>query len=74
MKNLKKNIEASIFLFVAIMYVFPVFGQENAYDWSKQHSVYIHEADSIKNIYGEQSEEYCIALNNLVYALNSATL
>lgn len=68
MKNLKKNIEASIFLFVAIMYVFPVFGQENAYDWSKQHSVYIHEADSIKNIYGEQSEEYCIALNNLVYA------
>ena len=55
MKNLKKNIEASIFLFVAIMYVFPVFGQENAYDWSKQHSVYIHEADSIKNIYYDEN-------------------
>lgn len=67
MDKLKNKIEASIFLFVAIMYVFPVFGQEKVYDWTKQHSIYIREADSIKNIYGEYSEEYCIALNNLVY-------
>lgn len=53
---------------IIIIMSFPIFGQENTFDWSKVHSTYIEQADSIKDVFGEQSNEYCDALYNIVYA------
>lgn len=53
---------------ILIIMSFPIFGQVNTYDWSKVHSTYIEQADSIKDVFGEQSNEYCDALYNIIFA------